>query len=174
MDRSQRSRIVEIILGIVFIGLGIFSLNRPIATLGVLVIWFGVFSIIRGIATLTGMGAYGDGKSRGVRLFIGIVDILIGFIFVANLAKGAFWLGIFFAVWFFVESIGNLFLTARFSKRSGIAKIGILILDIVCLVIAVMLILNPLVVTLALPILVGWFAILFGIVQLVQGLRFSS
>ena len=171
MSKDSRNKIIEIVLGIVFIGLGIFSLNRPIATLGVLVIWFGIFSIIRGIATLTGMGAHADVKSRGVRIFIGAVDILIGIIFVTNLVKGALWIGIFFAVWFFIESIGNLFLTARFSKKSGFSKIGILLLDILCLIIAGMLILNPLIVTLTLPILVGSFAILFGFVQIVQGLR---
>lgn len=172
MDNGQRSRIVEMILGITFIILGIFSLNRPLATLGVLVIWFGMFSIIRGIVTVTGIGNYGDGKSRWLRIFIGIVDIAIGFIFVTNIVKGAFWLGVFFSIWFFIESLGNLLLTARFSERSGFSKVAILLLDIICMVIAILLILNPLVVTFTLPFLVGSFALLFGIVQLLQGIRF--
>lgn len=169
----KRSKIIEIILGIAFIVLGIFSLNRPIATLGILVVWFGVFSIARGVTNIIGIGAYTSGKSRGARLFIGIIDVIVGLLFVSNLVKGAFWLGILFAVWFFVESIGNLFLTARFSERSGFGKVGILLLDMVCLVVAGLLIFNPIIVTLTLPILVGVFSIVFGLVQIVQGIRLS-
>ncbi|XUB35975.1 hypothetical protein IGI41_000968 [Enterococcus sp. DIV0876] len=174
MYKKQRNKIVELTLGILFMMIGIVSVNRPIAAIGGLVIWFGVISIARGIATITGFGAYGDNKSRGFRFFIGMIDIIVGLIFVTNLVKGAFWLGIFFAFWFLIECIGNLFLTARFSKRTGLAKMGIMFLDILCLIIAIMLMLNPLIVTLTLPILIGIFAIIYGVIQFVQGLHFSA
>lgn len=168
MDEKKRSKGLEMILGITFIILGIFSLNRPVMILTVLVIWFGILSIFRGIANIVGGGARG---SRGIRIFIGIIDLIVGFIFVSNLVKGAFWLGFIFAFWFLVECIGNLFLTARFSERKGASMVGILILDIICLIIAIMLILNPIIVTLTLPALIGTFSILYGVVQLFQGIR---
>lgn len=171
MDKKKRSKVLEIVLGLIFIILGIFALNRPVLIVTVLVVWFGILSILRGITTIVGIGAYGESGSRVIRILIGIVDLIVGFIFVSNIVKGAFWLGFIFAFWFLVECIGNLFLTARFSESKGIARIGILLLDIICLILAVLLILNPFVVTLTLPILVGTFSILYGVVQLFQGIR---
>jgi len=165
----KRNKFIVIALGMVFIGLGVFSLNRPMVSLGILVIGFGVTSIIRGIANITGIGAYGNPKSRRMRVYIGGVDILIGFLLVTNLVKGAFWLGLIFSVWFLVESIGNLFLTVQFSYKSGVSKFGILFLDIACVITALLIIFNPSVMTLSLPFLVGISSILYGVVQVIQG-----
>lgn len=74
-----------------------------------------------------------------------------------------------FSVWFMFESIGNLFLVARFSKIKGLRKWLILLFDFVSFVFSIMLFFNPWIATFALPKLVGFSAIAFGIVLIIHG-----
>ena len=83
--------------------------------------------------------------------------------------RGALFLGVMFAVWFLMESIGHLFLTARFNQSKGFMKIIILLFDILCMILAVMLLFNPIIATLTLPKLVGFSAISFGFVLIIHG-----
>lgn len=174
MSINNKSKGIEMILGISFIILGIFSLNRPITTLAVIVVGFGILSIARGIANIFGNVMFSEAKTRGIQMFVGVVDLLVGLIFITNLVRGAVWLGLLFAFWFLVECVGNLFLTARYSKKAGILKLIILLLDIICLILAIILIFNPLIISLFLPTLIGVVSILYGFIQFIQGLRIDN
>lgn len=169
----KNNRIVDLILGIAFFALGLMALNRPGTTLGFLVFFFGILAIVRGISTIFGFGSVNNKESKGFRIFIGILDVIIGTMFVTNIIRGALFLGILFSVWFMIESIGNLFLVARFSKTKGASKWLILLFDLISFVFAVMLLFNPLIATLALPKLVGFSAIAFGVVLVVHGMNFG-
>lgn len=169
----KNKRIIDLLLGIAFFILGIIALNRPGSTLGFLVFFFGVLAIARGISNILGFGAVSNKESKGFRIFIGLLDIVVGVMFLTNIIRGALFLGIMFSVWFMIESIGNLFLTTRFSKTKGFGKILILLFDIVSFVFAIMLLFNPWIATLALPKLVGFSAIAFGVVLIVHGIGFG-
>lgn len=162
-------RLFDLLLGIGFVVLGLLALNRPLSTLGFLVFFFGGLAVVRGITTIFGFGSMSSSDSKGLRVVLGIFDIIIGIILLTNIIRGALFLGIMFAVWFMIESIGNLFLTARFSKAKGFGKVLILIFDLIALAFAILLLFNPIIATLALPKLVGFSSLAFGIVLMVQG-----
>lgn len=162
-------RLFDLLLGIGFVVLGLLALNRPLSTLGFLVFFFGGLAVVRGITTIFGFGSMSSSDSKGWRVVLGIFDIIIGIMLLTNIIRGALFLGIMFAVWFMIESIGNLFLTARFSKAKGFGKVLILIFDLIALVFAILLLFNPIIATLALPKLVGFSSLAFGIVLMVQG-----
>lgn len=165
----KNNRFFDLLLGIAFFILGIMALNRPGTTLGFLVFFFGILAVIRGISTIFGLGAINNKESKGLRIFLGLLDFIVGILFLTNIIRGAMFLGIMFSVWFMFESIGNLFLVARFSKTKGLSKWLILLFDLVSFVFAIMLLFNPWIATLALPKLVGFSAIAFGIVLIIHG-----
>ncbi|MBS7575923.1 MULTISPECIES: DUF308 domain-containing protein [unclassified Enterococcus] len=167
----KKSSILDFILGITFLFLGIFSLNRPAKTLGILVIYFGVLAIVRGFTSIFGLEINNKEKPTGLRIFLGVIDIIIGLALVSNLIRGALFLGILFSIWFMVESIINLFINTRFSNNKGFFKILILIFDLFCFAFSIILLFNPLIAVLTLPILVGFSAISFGIALIFQGIR---
>lgn len=165
----KNSRIFDFLLGIAFVVIGIMALNRPATTLGFLVFFFGILAIVRGVTSIVGLGAMNGQNSRGFRIFLGVFDVIIGVMFLTNIIRGAVFLGMMFAIWFFMESIGHLFLTTRFNQSKGFMKIIILIFDILCMILAVMLLFNPIVATLTLPKLVGFSAVTFGFVLIFHG-----
>lgn len=165
----KNNRFFDLLLGIAFFVLGIMALNRPGTTLGFLVFFFGILAVIRGISTILGLGAINNKESKGLRIFLGLLDFIVGILFLTNIIRGAMFLGIMFSVWFMFESIGNLFLVARFSKTKGLSKWLILLFDLVSFVFAIMLLFNPWIATLALPKLIGFSAIAFGIVLIIHG-----
>lgn len=167
-------RFFDILLGIGFIVLGTMALNRPISTLGFLVFFFGGLAVIRGISTIFGFGAITSKESKGFRVFLGIFDIIIGIILLSNLIRGALFLGILFAAWFMIETIGNLFLNTRFKQSKGFGKILILLFDIISFAFAILLLFNPIIATLTLPKLVGISSLTFGFVLMVQGSKISG
>lgn len=165
----NNKRFFDLLVGIGFVVLGIMALNRPLSTLGFLVFFFGALAVVRGITTIFGFGSMSANDSKGLRIILGIFDLIIGIMLLTNIIRGALFLGIMFAVWFMIESIGNLFLTARFSKAKGFGKVLVLIFDLIALVFAVLLLFNPIIATFALPKLVGFSSVAFGIVLMVQG-----
>lgn len=165
----KNSRLFDWLLGIGFIVVGMMALNRPVATLGFLVLLFGALAIVRGLTSILGFGTINTKASRGFRIFLGLFDLVIGVLFLTNRIRGALFLGMMFAAWFLIETIGHLFLTVRFNQSKGIMKMIVLIFDVICLFFAVMLLFNPMIATLTLPKLVGFSAVTFGFVLLVQG-----
>ena len=156
-------RFFDILLGIGFAALGVAALNRPVSTLGFLVFFFGGLAVVRGISTIFGFGSMSSQESKGLRIVLGLFDVIIGIMLLSNFIRGAFFLGIMFAVWFMIESIGNLFLTARFSKAKGFGKVLVLVFDLIAFAFAILLLFNPIIATLALPKLVGFSSLAFGI-----------
>lgn len=165
---KNRNKIVELILGILFIIIGIYSFTRPVQAIIFLIFWFGILAIIRGIADIFGFSKYDESVGKGIRIFSGILDIIIGYLFISNVALGIFWITILFSFWILMESISNLFLDSRLSKQNGIAKIGLLILDVLCFIIAIAMLFNPVVVIVTLPVILGTFAVLFGVIQVIH------
>lgn len=167
----RKNSSIDVILGILFLFLGILSLNRPVQTLGILVIYFGILAIIRGITSIIGLDSFSTEKPVVFRIILGVLDVVIGVIFITNLITGALLLGIIFSVWFMIESISNLFINNRYNKKSGLKKTFILFFDLICLIFAVILMFNPLIATLTLPRLVGFSSLAFGVALIFQGIH---
>lgn len=70
-------RTLSIILGAILIILGVFALKNPAGTLAVLGIVIGLGWIIEGIVALAESG---NGASRGLAIFLGILSLVAGII----------------------------------------------------------------------------------------------
>lgn len=179
MDLTNRNipKWVEILLGVVFILFGIMSLNRPGQTLGFLILWFGFLAIFRGIAMCINTLMYGREAGTGsilINLLMAVLDFLIGWLLVTNLYGSFVFVGIVFAVWFIIDSITNIVNIQRYKGKNIIWKILLFLFDLVCLAIGIMLLFNPVVGAMTLPILIGIYAIVFGTMSIMLAFRHTA
>lgn len=179
MNLSNRNipRWVEILLGVIFIWFGILALNRPGQTLGFLVLWFGFLAIFRGVALFINTLLYGreaGGGSIIINLIMSVIDFGVGILLVTNLYKGVVVLGVLFAFWFIVDSLSNLFNVQKYRGKNIFWKLLLVIFNLISLALGVMLLLNPVVSAVAIPILIGIYSISFGLMSIMFAFRHKN
>lgn len=94
-DLVKKISFWRIVIGAVMIILGLFILLNPLASLLALALYIGIAFIIAGIGYIVTSFSF----QSGWELFVGILDMFIGIIFVTNLGVTAATLPIIFAIW---------------------------------------------------------------------------
>ncbi len=155
----------ELITGIIFLIAAYFVTVAPRLALSSIVIIFAISAIVRGVTTLSSYQAMREtiGQLARVSLVIAILDIVIGFIFLAHIATGVLVLSYLFAFWFLIDSINGL-ITARHLRLFGTGYYWLsVILDILGIIFAIILVLNPLLSMVSLSFMVSIYFLLFGL-----------
>lgn len=156
------------ILGLLFIFIGFMSFRDPASNLIALVIFFGVMAIIKGVfeifvrrpmENMTGKGTY--------VLVLGIIDILLGIFLLFNMTASVLALPIVFAIWFIIDSIGELMIAGAFKAFSTGYYWFKIIINILGIIIGIVLLFNPISAALTLAFLVGFYFMMTGITYLV-------
>lgn len=160
----------DFIVGILFIIVGFISFRDPVGDLLSLTIVFGVVALVKGIYEIFFRRALRQYTGVGSMwlLIIGIIDVVIGVLFLFNLYQGMMILPYLFAVWIIADSIFNL-MFLNFYKAFSMSLFWFeLIISIISLIIGFMLFANPVVSALTLSFLVGFYLIWFGILKVVE------
>lgn len=145
MEQNKISGILSIILGLIFIICPIFGVAAVSILIGASLIFLGIILILSGFTAFN--------------IIIGILAIIVGFIFVSNIAALSFLLGLQFYI------IGILLILAGISglisgiQISKLASIGVIILGIISFALGGLSINNPI-----------FAAILIGIALIVEGI----
>lgn len=101
---SQRARWTEILLGVLALVAGVFVLSNPFAGALSLVWAIGAWLLIAGIFQI--IGAFRMTQDRGWRLFMGIIDaVLGGFLLFGGPAIGLVWLAIAVGISFLLRGL---------------------------------------------------------------------
>ena len=117
-ENKRNFDVFSLVIGILLIFLGGYSLYRPDTTLAFISIMIGIIAIIKGIYELwfrRGI-SFWLGEKSGWLLAMGILDIILGCIFIFKIAVGASFIAIIFAIWFIFDALTQL-ATANFFKR---------------------------------------------------------
>jgi uncharacterized membrane protein HdeD (DUF308 family) len=124
--------------GLAFIAVGIYMLNAPLASYAALSLLFGVIIIIAGVAEA--IHAYNHRYIAGQvwRFYIGIIDVVLGIVLVANLTVSMTILPIILGVWFLFSS-ASLFSFAGLMKR----PLWLILSASVTILFALLVIFNP-------------------------------
>lgn len=159
----------ELILGILFIIIAMFSFSNPEKTLKAFVVLFGIGAIIKGVFSLLSYSKLKElsGIHAGSLVLVGILDILLGLLLVTNLYSGIFVFAVMFAIWFLVDSIASLINIGYLRERHTPLFIFTLVLNIICVFIGLSLLFNPISSALTLSFLVGFYFMMFGIEMVV-------
>ncbi|TFI66051.1 hypothetical protein CKN82_05505 [Carnobacterium divergens] len=172
--KNQRTMIKwsEIIVGIIFLIAAYFAFISPVATLLSFAILFGLAAIFRGIIAIIG---YSDlkkitGQNATLALVIGILEIIVGIVFLFNMGLAVSVLAYTFAFWFIIDSVSGLLNVNRTRALGNGAYWFSFIINLLGVVIGISLLFNPITAGLTLSFLVGFYFLLFGIESIVLGI----
>lgn len=171
MENSRRFDWASLIIGILFLIGGFISIAKPDKTLQLLSVIMGVGFLLYGIYELLIRRRWVRtmGGSTGWVIFSGIIDLILGLIFVFQPNFGILYIAIIFAIWFIFDSIMD-FTTARFFKET--ASKGyywtLVILSILGIVLGVILLFSPMISAMTIVWIISFFLLLFGFVKIIQ------
>ena len=138
-ENKRNFDVFSLVIGILLIFLGGYSLYRPDTTLAFISIMMGMIAIIKGIYELwfrRGI-SFWLGEKSGWLLVMGILDIILGLIFIfKRLDKGYYWV--------------------------------IVILSILSLILGIMLLFNPMLSALTIVWIISIYLITIGILKIIQ------
>jgi uncharacterized membrane protein HdeD (DUF308 family) len=158
--------------GIIFLIAGLFLVAQPSASLVSIVLIFGIMAIVQGISWLGNFFHYRD-YVNGISFFViiaGVLDILIGIIFITKIYVGAIVIAYVFATWFLIDSIIGI-VVASHLRNFGKGYFWVsLILDILGVVVAIMMLFNPLSSLLTMTMLLSIYFIIFGVNNVIMAI----
>jgi len=102
-----------------------------------------------------------------VAIVSGVLDIIIGILFICSYDIGGLTIAYLFAIWFFVDSVVGIAWSWHLRAFSTGYFVFNLILNILSLIIAFFLIINPVIAALSLVWLVAFWLLVFGINEIV-------
>lgn len=167
--------------GLIAIAFGLAALLWPALTIGVMVLLFGLFALFEGLLVILTSFGKGDEKGGWTLLIEGLVGILVCVIVLLGTSIGSI-------LWPRVAAVMLVFYIAGWAILAGLFKIitafrirnevkgewMVGLSGFVSILVGVILILRPQAGVLAVAWLIGIFAIIVGIIQLLLGLKFRK
>lgn len=150
--------------GILLVIVSFILLRYPGRGLEAFVFLFGILSIMQGILWIYMYSKFRDFFSRSwVTLISGVLDIIVGVLFLFSQEIGGITVAVLFAVWFFVDSVVGIVFSWHLRAYSTGYFILSLILNIISLFIAFALMFNPILSAITLVYLVSFWLMFFGL-----------
>src|SRR5262249_43100672 len=165
---------VVLLRGIIFVLFGILALVNPGITAGSIALWLGIVVMVDGVLALVeaAVGGTGD-ESRWLVALEGVIGVVLGLLILRN--PGAVLLGValLFAGWMIFAGVLKVALAIHLRKEiTGEFWLG---LAGVCSVVAGLIVAaSPGLGLLTLLILIGIFALIYGVLQISLGLRLRA
>jgi uncharacterized membrane protein HdeD (DUF308 family) len=174
LETLKRNWWVPVLRGVAAIIFGIMAFVYPGLTVAVLVLLFGAWVLVDGIFRVIGaIGHRASDPDWGWQLFIGILGIIIGLLTFHAPAVTALALVIYIAAWALMIGATEIGLAIKL-RREIHGEWFLILMGLLSIVFAIMLLWNPIPGALALVWLIGSYAIVFGLLGIVFGLRLRS
>jgi uncharacterized membrane protein HdeD (DUF308 family) len=159
--------------GLLFIILGLLALIWPGATLAVVVLWIGAGFLVTGVFALAAAVTGREVEGRGWLAVEGVAGIVAGLLtfFYPGITQLALLAVV--AAWAIVNGIAELAAAVRF-RRVIRGEWFLALAGVLSIAFGVLLIVRPVVGLLTLALLIGWFAILYGVALTALGFRLRS
>lgn len=154
----------EFVSGVLFILLAVYFFRRPSLALGSLVALAALLAIVRGIISLSSYSKFKQIMPVNWTMIVaGIVDIIIGLIFLFDNAIGSLAIAYLFAIWFIVDSLVGL-LTSNHLKNFGtIWFVLSIIFDVLGLIVGILMFIQPIYAAFTIVFMISWFFLIIGI-----------
>jgi len=157
--------------GFLAIAFGLIAVLVPGVTLVALAIYFAITMIIGGIALSVGaIRRKGDFTHWGTVLFEGIIGLLLGLVILIRPAQSAAIFVLVFGIWALIFGVGLMILYLR-RPRTARDRNLLLTTGIFSLLLGVLIVINPFESSRAITVLIGIYAILYGISSLIRHRR---
>ena len=170
MKKRSRFGWMELIVGILLILLGMYSIVRPGSMLTGIVMIYGAVAVITGIADLVFYMRVGHhiGFGPTISLVTGVLSVMTGFMLLVYPGAGKWVLSMLFPIWFIAHCISGLshlniirYMACRFIFYST------MILNMIGLVLGILMIFRPVYTIISVGWIIGFYLILLGINSIV-------
>ncbi|MBP2057667.1 uncharacterized membrane protein HdeD (DUF308 family) [Lactobacillus colini] len=162
-DRPRGFDWGALLAGVLLVITSFILLRYPGRGLAAFVFLFAILSIMQGIIWIYMYSKFRDFFARSwVTLISGILDIIVGLIFLFSHEIGGLTIAVLFAVWFFVDSVVGVVFSWHLRDYSNGYFILSLILNVISLLIAITLMFNPVLAAITLVYLVAFWLMVFG------------
>ena len=171
MNRSTRKfDLFSLIIGLFSLYVGYLIVKHPLTGLLSIVVVIGIFSIIRGIYQL--YFAYQVrrwfNRRTGWLIFSGIIDLLLGILFLFNLPIGLTTLIYILAFWFIIDGIAECSLASVYRLFGKSYYWLIIILAVLAIIAGVVLLFRPMLGALIIVIMAAVYFFMSGILEIVE------
>ena len=165
---------VPVIRGICGIIFGVIAFVYPGLAVATLVLLFGAWVLIDGIFRVMGaLGGRASDPDWGFHLIIGILGILVGVLTFHAPGITVLALVIYIAAWVLIVGVGEIALAVKL-RREIRGEWFLILMGLVSIIFAVLLLWNPVLGAAALIWLIAWYAVVFGVLAIVFGIRLRS
>lgn len=170
---AKRSKFgwLELILGLLFVVLGVLTFLNPGAALTGLVAVYSLGAIITGIVDIVFyVKVYSStGLGPGMSLASGIISVLAGLLLLLNPVLGRWIFGFVFSVWFISHSVSRL-ANRRFTRQVAGRAVSATctVLNLLAIVLGVAMLINPMVSALSLSYLVATGLVVHGAGSIIE------
>lgn len=171
MKRRSTFGWLDLLIGILFVVLGILTLVYPPMALSWLIILLGIAAIASGISDIVLYAKLrkNTGLEANITLVTGIISALAGLILILNPLIGRWILNIVFPIWFIARCISRLVGYDYIKQTAGKgAAIAMLCLNILGLLFGILMVFNSAIFTMSMGILVGITLIILGISSIIE------
>ena len=158
---EQRFDWTSMLIGVLMIIVGILILTNPAATMTTLAIFVGVAVLVSGVIFLFKY------KESTANLIYGIIAIILGIILLARPAFAVSALGFIIGIWFFIDGVLGLTRAGFYKLISSTLYITSIILNVLLLIAGFLIILNPFIAALSLPMMTGIALLVAGVMHVV-------
>lgn len=160
---------LSLLVGVLMIVAGGYALFAPIGVLVSLPLIIGILAIAKGIQTLwMYFMVKRDFNQKSMWLiWLGIVDIIIGLVFIIRIGLALDIIVFIFAIWFILDAIAEIMTARLFKAQRGYYWL-LLVLGIIALILGIILLFNPLLASTTLVWLISFYLMVFGINKIIQ------
>lgn len=163
MDQNICSKkIWLLIISILLIVSGIYVFFNPLSALLTSALFIGVILIMMGTGYIL---SFSQGESYAI-LALGLLDILVGILFLTNLSITALTLPIILAFWIMANSVVQLAMSFELRNDPNFPTKPLVIGSCLGIILSVLIFLYPIVGTLTITLLVGFYLIGYGLFEL--------
>lgn len=172
-NKLRNTRILVILRGVIAILFGLMALAYPRITVLIMAIGFGFFTLIGGIfLIIASLQRRKHTKYWGYWLFEGIIDAIIGLIILLDPRISVTVLLVIMGFWAVTGGLILMWLSFKMRNQQDQRSQGVLFLSILFLLFGAVLFLNPFGSALSFTIITGIFALIYGVVSLINAGKF--
>lgn len=160
---------LSLLVGILMLLAGGYTLFAPLSVLLSLPLVLGILAIAKGVQTLWLRHQVNEilvQKSSWL-LWLGIIDIVIGLLFIIKMGLALDVIVFIFAVWFIFDAIFEIMTVRVFKADKGYYWL-LIILSVLGLILGIILLFNPLLASATLVWLIAFYLIFIGIGKIIQ------
>lgn len=165
MNNETMSTKSTIVFSIVLILCGMLLLIYPFMSFVAIYLLLGVAALIRGVILIISFfrtkGTNAPGRSAALLLGVILTLLGFGFFFAPAFITGMF--AYIMAFWFILDGVSGLFRRKEMKAQGGGAATFYLVLSIFVLLGGIVLLFNPFIISVAIPVIIGFNAIMLGI-----------